>query len=231
MASRIKVATPSENGNGAAPESYEAGRQTGLDFDPAKLSLPAEPPAGPDPFDPESLRLSQDFAASLGVKKALLTVPVRKPDKSWFLRVHQDPAFRLQTAVIELKEDREVYLVAPSLWPELATEPTLKPQLLATACNTQGVVFLWPVNLPRPDGRRDEWSRSALEAITLATKGWVRIAANMSLGAYEVFTANGQLAEPTWPEVPLRELLRIAFKDRFVNSLDHPVLRRLRGEA
>ena len=29
---------------------------------------------GPDPFDLVSLRLSQDFAASLGVKKALLTV-------------------------------------------------------------------------------------------------------------------------------------------------------------
>ena len=32
-----------------------------------------------DPFDPERLRLSQDFAATVGVKKALLTVPVRKP--------------------------------------------------------------------------------------------------------------------------------------------------------
>ena len=46
---------------------------------------PAEQPGGskvespPDPFDPARLRLSQEFAASLGIKKALLTVPVRKP--------------------------------------------------------------------------------------------------------------------------------------------------------
>ena len=35
-----------------------------------------------DPFDPASLRLSQDFAANAGVKKAILTIPVRKPAPS-----------------------------------------------------------------------------------------------------------------------------------------------------
>jgi hypothetical protein len=52
---------------------------------PPPLFLPnGVPPLdadAPDPFDPESLRLSQDFSAALGVKKALLTVPVRKPAK------------------------------------------------------------------------------------------------------------------------------------------------------
>jgi hypothetical protein len=84
----------------------------------------ASAPAGPDPFDPAALRLSQGFAANIGVKKALLSVPVRKPDKSWFVRVHPDQNYRLQTAVIELKEDRggETYLVERSLWPGLATD-------------------------------------------------------------------------------------------------------------
>src|SRR5262245_28394028 len=49
----------------------------------------------PDPFDPVALRLSQDFTAGLGVKKALLTVPVRKPDKSWFVRVHPSEDYAL----------------------------------------------------------------------------------------------------------------------------------------
>ena len=39
-----------------------------------------------DPFDPTRLRLSQDFGEQIGVKKALLTVPVRKPDRQWFVR-------------------------------------------------------------------------------------------------------------------------------------------------
>src|SRR5262245_50605601 len=65
--------------------------------------------ASPDPFDPDSLRLSHDVTTSLGVKKALLTVPVGKPDKSWFFRVHPEEAYCLPTAVIEIKEDRETY--------------------------------------------------------------------------------------------------------------------------
>lgn len=194
-----------------------------------------EPPiakaAAPDPFDPARLRLTQDFAAAAGVKKALITVPVRKPDKSWFVQVHPDPAYRIQTAVIELKEDREVYLIDPTLWPELATEATFGPRALFTAITRQGVVFLWPVRLPGADGKLDEWSQSSIEAATMATGKWCRVVANMHLGAYEVFEAAGELAAPAWPDVPLSELLRIAFKGRFVDRLDHPVLRKLRGEA
>jgi hypothetical protein len=187
--------------------------------------------APPDPFDPARLRLSQDFAATVGVKKALLTVPVRKPDKSWFVQVHPNEAYRIQTAVIELKEDREVYLIDPALWPELATEATFGPRALFTAITRQGVVFLWPIRLPGADGKVDEWSASALEAATMAAGKWCRVVANMHLGAYEVFEAGGELAAPQWPDLPLSELLRIGFKGRFVDSLDHPVLRKLRGEV
>src|SRR5262249_4916585 len=123
---------------------------------------------GPDPFDPESLRLSQDFSASLGVKKALLTVPVRKPDKSSFIRVHPADEYALQTAVVELKEDRETYLVAPALWPELAGESTFSPRALFTAMSRQGVLFIWPIRLPGHDGKVDAWSQSALEAAQMA---------------------------------------------------------------
>jgi hypothetical protein len=221
MATKRIVAQPENNGDGIG------------DFDPAELEQQPLPPtdSGPDPFDPASLRLSETFSASVGVKKALLTVPVDKPRNSWFVRTHPDPAFRLQTAMIELKEDREDYLVAQPLWSELSTEVTFKPKLLITAVNKQGVLFLWKANLPRPDGRTDEWSRTALEAISLAEKNWIRIAANMALGAYEVAVATGQLAEPIWPELSFAQILKIAFKDKFINDPAHPVLRRLRGEV
>ncbi len=68
-------------------------------------------------FDLERLRLSQDFPSQVGVKKAILTVPVRKPDRQWFIRVHPDPDWRLETAVLELKDERETYLVEPEMWP------------------------------------------------------------------------------------------------------------------
>jgi hypothetical protein len=184
-----------------------------------------------DPFDPASLRLSQDFAAHLGVKKQLLSVPVRKPDKAWFVRVHRSEEYRLPTMVLELKEDRETYLVHPDLWLELAGESTLSPRALFTAVNRRGDVFLWPVRLPGPDGKIDEWSRTALEAAMLAQNSWVRVTANLSLGAYEVHVATGNLPEPEWPDLSFDDLANIAFKGKFITTLDHPVLRKLRGEV
>jgi hypothetical protein len=207
---------PSANGAGSSCEPVAA---------------PEAEPTATDPYDPATLRLSQDFSASFSVKKSLLSVPVRKPDKSWFVRVHPDEAYRLQTAVIELKEDRETYLVAPALWPELTTEATFSPRVLFTTINSQSVLFLWPIRLPGPDARKDEWNRTALEAASRAVKGWVRLTANMSLGAYDVLEANGQLAEPEWPNSSFREVLRIAFQDRYIIHRDHPVLRRLRGRV
>ncbi|MBN8625973.1 MAG: hypothetical protein J0M17_10825 [Planctomycetes bacterium] len=200
----------------------------------SSVSIPAgagNANGSPDPFDLSRLRISQDFVAAAGVKKVLNTVPVRKPSKEWFVQTHPDQNYRLQTCVIELKEDSETYLVDPSLWPELASESTFSPRALITTINRQGVLFLWPIRLPGADGRHDEWSRSAMEAATHAAGKWVRVQANMSLGAYELYEAAGQWAAPEWPDLPFQQLLKIAFKDRFIADYDHPILKRLRGEA
>ena len=183
-----------------------------------------------DPFDLASLRLSQDFASAVGVRKLITTVPVKKPSKEWFVRTHPDPDYRLQTAVLELKEDRETYLVSPGLWPELADETTFSPRLLVTAINRQGVLFIWPIRLPGADGRIDDWSRSALDAADEAKARWVRVTANMSLGAYEVAVASGLEAEPEWPNLPFQQIIKIAFRDKLIDDWSHPVLQRLRGE-
>jgi len=210
-------------------------------FDPAKLTL-AVPERGEaimsecapltDPFDPAKLRLSQNFAAELGVKKALVTVPVRKPDKTWFVRVHPDEGYRLlPAAVLELKEERELYIVTPALCQQLNLETAVTPRAIFTAINRQGVVFLWPVRLPGPDGKLDDWSRTAMEAAQRAMHGWVRIQANMALGAYDIMQATASLTDPTWPEESFHELLKVAFRDKLIDTSDHPVLRKLRGEV
>jgi hypothetical protein len=182
----------------------------------------------PNPFDPQALRLDQSFAEKVGVKKLLTTVPVRRPNRQDFVRVHPDPAYRLTpAAIIELKEDREVYLVTPAMAMELAGE--FATATLFTMVNRQGVLHLLPVKLPGPDGKHNEWHRSLAEAAELAMGRWMRISANMSLGAYEVFEATGDLPDPTWPDLPFQEILKIAFRDHIVDRADHPLVRRLRG--
>jgi hypothetical protein len=184
-------------------------------------------PASNDPFNLDNLRLDQSFVEAAGVKKLLRTVPVRKPNKQEYLRVHPSPMYRGNFAVIELKDDRETYLLTPSIAKELPGEFVMVT--LYTAINRQGVVFLWPVRLPSPDGRVLEWHRSAADAADLATRRFVRVISNMSLGAYEIIEAS-TTADPEWPDVTFQELVRIAFRDRLVDRLDHPIIKRLRGE-
>jgi hypothetical protein len=57
----------------------------------------------------------------------------------------------------------------------------------------------------------------------------VRVKANQNNGAYDIFVAEAVIAEPEWPKVSFQELLRIGFRDRLVDDLDHAVLKRLRG--
>ena len=192
------------------------------------MSETSKKSTAPDPFDPAALRLDQSFAETVGVRKLLTTVPVRKPNRQDFVRVHPDPAYRLTpAAIIELKEDREVYLVTPDMAVELPSE--FAPATLFTVVNRQGVLHLWPVKLPGADGKHNEWHRSAAEAAELAMQRWVRVTANMALGAYEIFEATGDLPEPAWPDLSFPGILRIAFRDRIIDSLDHAVVQRLRG--
>jgi hypothetical protein len=180
-----------------------------------------------NPFDPSNLRLSQDYAAHLGVKKVLTTIPVRKPGKQDFVRTHPDESYRLETMVLELKEERETYLVDPELWPELHAE--LTPKLLITSINRQGVLSIWPIRLPGEDGRIDNWSASAMDAAARARERWLRMSSNMSLGAYEICEATGDLPEPEWPDLSFPEILNIAFRAFQITDLSHSIVKRLRG--
>ena len=179
-------------------------------------------------FDLASIRLSQDFATTIGVKKLITTVPVRKPNRQEFVRVHPDPKYHLDTAVVELKAERETYVVAQSLWPEVHGE--LIPKRLLLTMTRQNVLILWPIRLPGEDGRIDQWNDSAMIAAERATQCWVRVASDWHLGAYELFEAPADLPEPEWPEISFQEILDIAFRGRQIDDINHSVLKQLRGE-
>ena len=223
-----KMETGPTNGGFVEPQAKTA--QNYNIQSPFQLQAPATttPSLDANIFDPAKLRLSQDFETMAGVKKLVTSVPVKRPERQWFVRTHSAEEYRLPTAVLEDKTDHETFLVDPSLAGELAGEIT--PIVLFTSINRQGVLFLWPVKLPRADGRHNEWNRSAMEAANLASKRWLRMASNTSLGAYEIYEATGQLPEPEWPNLSFVKILEVAFRDKFIRSLDHPLVRRLRGE-
>jgi hypothetical protein len=54
---------------------------------------------------------------------------------------------------------------------------------------------------------------------------------NRQLGAYDVFEASGEIPDPKWPEEAFADILKLAFgSSNTIESLDHPALRKLRGE-
>jgi hypothetical protein len=186
----------------------------------------------PNPFDPARYRLETDYTTMLGSQEHLLAVPVRKPGKEAFFRAH--PTNRLETAVVEVGDDTgdpETFLVDRSLWPALASEPTFHPCLLVHYQTRQGVNALWKIKLPRPGDKINPWTRSALLALARAEREWIRLKSDRALGAYTAETATGIVEAPRWPDYDFAKLLEIAFRERVIESLDHPVLKRLRGDA
>jgi len=183
-----------------------------------------------DIWSPEALRIDQSVLNTGAAKKLLTTVPVRKPNKQDFVRVNPHPAYRLTVGLIELKENRETYLVLPAVSHELSESEFFFATLYLTI-NRQKVLSVWPVKLPAADGRCNEWHASAAAAAERAMHNWIRLAANISLGAYEISEAIANYGEPEWPHLTFMDILKIAFKNRLIDSSDHAVIQQLRGLA
>jgi hypothetical protein len=57
------------------------------------------------------------------------------------------------------------------------------------------------------------------------------VSSNRAAGQYDLGTADAELPDPEWPELSFREILKMAFQDAMIDSIDHPAIRRLRGKA
>ena len=172
------AATNETAGGSSAPGGAPNDSQASEGF--AIPEPPQAPTAPVDPFDLSRLRLSQDFASKLAVKKELVAVPVSKRHRQEWFRVHSDPAMRFTTSLLEWKEDGQYYLVDPIVAAELSGEVFLAE--LFVTINKNGDLNLWPVRLPGDDGKWHEAHRTSFEAAQLANTKWVRMVWNKPLG-------------------------------------------------
>jgi len=203
-----------------------AGLPPGEFENPKTFDVPA--PAADFFASLDSLRVASVGMEEQSLVEAVLSrVPVRKPSKEWFFRIH--PEYSLDSLVLELKEDGETLLLAPAIRGALLEEKCASIRTLRLGVNRQGTPFIWPVRQPT-EGRRDSWATSSLDAIQLAETCWTRMQADTSLGAYRLTKAKVDDV-PRWPKEPFNELLRVAFNGAVVDSLDHPALKKLRGEV
>ena len=181
----------------------------------------------------DRLRVPQDYAGSGAVAKAQGVIAVCKPNKQWFIRTHPDPAMRIEIVLLEFSEGigKELFLVHPEMRDRLppGTEHHAKPRLLITSITRQGTLFLWPIALPTAIGKGNEWSESALEAARQARDFWLKVVPNIDGRGYDLHIAESMVGDPEWPDTTLAKLLKQAFKQKVIDSPDHPVLLTLRG--
>jgi hypothetical protein len=179
--------------------------------------------------DVASLCLSQDFATDCPVKKLLQKVVIGKPPRDEFFRVNPDPGYRLVRVGLHKSEaEKELFLIPPKYAREL--EGDFGELTLYTVMPRAGDVRLWDIGLPK-DGRWNSYHETADAVAHLAMEKWVRVKTNLSQKTYETYVAQAVgIPEPDWSEVqPFSELVRLAFRDKIVDSDDHPLFAKLRG--
>lgn len=178
-------------------------------------------------FKLEDLLVSEDEEAGIETKPIVTSIAVRKPDKQWFFRVDPDPAYQAKLRVLLYQED--TYLLAPGLWrhPDLARDTKLRHFVY---CKTShGVFFLWPVPVPTDADNIQCW-KTAQDAALQAQRRWIRMAWDSDRRDYSLVTPVDSLPEPDFDrDMSLEQLLNLGFRDRYITSLEHPVVKKLRG--
>ena len=161
-------------------------------------------------------------------------IPLRKPGKQQWFRVH--PELKVDNlCFLEVEQDEgtpENFLLNGHIASQLRELPGIsKRSIRVCVCRPNNTPFVWAIKMPKGSGtKHDEWGRSALEAARKAEKGWIRMNADMQLGAYKCFTSTASWEEPTWPNLDMSEMLkRSVGEQHIIESVDHPVVRQLQG--
>lgn len=188
----------------------------------------AVPGASTDDLDLMSCRAPQQFQDA-DTPEIITTILVDKPDKRDFVRFHSGPDYRFSGAMMIDGGEDGWHLVTRSVAQALLDDIVVVT--LHLGMTQAGRVFITPVQMPGSDGRRNPWHESRARAVAVAETRWVRIIADMNFGGYRVRDANGHLAEPIWPKESFSDLLKLAFRGRVINTLDHPVVRKLQGSV
>ena len=178
----------------------------------------------------EELRLPDNFnQPAIGIKKPLKPT-FGKLSKHRFSRVNPSPQYKYPAVlVIDNENIEEAYLALPALCPLLGS--LAKPKIIRLAVDNAGTTRLIAEPIPGPDGRLNSWHESMIRAIQAAEETWVRIESNPDASQYVVILAKDDLGTPKWPKQTMDDLVLDCFKDRIIQSEDHPLIRRLEGRT
>lgn len=154
------------------------------------------------------------------------------PPRLYGFRVNTSPEWQTPGVVMTLEEggEKSHYFVVQKLGGAALATYTGEARLV-TLCwwqNTKGQQGLW---WAVPGNTSNTWLKSAQKAINHARTRWVRCTPDHSNGKYKVLGLPVAPAAPEWPKLSRLEVLKAAFGNRVITSLDHPALANLGGEV
>jgi hypothetical protein len=152
-------------------------------------------------------------------------IHINKPRRDEWVMVRTGKEWETAIYVIEDVQDmdREIYIVTSDLANgELADDA--RYAILYLAVSSTGRLFWWHVKMA-VNSRRNHWAESALKAIDVAKGKWIRVIPAHE--GYEIRKAKAQMPDPQWPDMSRDEIIQIAFEDRVIDTMEHPVAKRL----
>lgn len=159
----------------------------------------------------------------------------RKPGDKEFVRVTKSPDEILPLDILEV-DDKSKYIVTPTAMAAINMMHEAKGRMMIKtkrvivhlAVNMDGVGFLWPITVMESD---NTWVESAQNCANIAKDQWIRIVSNSPAKRYDYHPANKHAGTaPKWPNETFIEMLNLAFKNKVIKSLDHPVIKELLDE-
>ena len=177
-----------------------------------------------DIFSGDLSDLALDETSPLPAAKPSAKIAARKPGKAEWFRVSTDPQHRPATFLIYQEQgSRQTYLLTKEIGAHPIMRQVSSRRIAYVASNRNGETFLSLVG-----AGDDEWSKSARVGHQQAQREWVRLVSDRTAGCYAVVpSGNHEPAE--FPDLPYNELLKEAFGETLIDSVQHPVVLDLMG--
>jgi hypothetical protein len=86
------------------------------------------------------------------------------------------------------------------------------------------------VKVPETDRTPNTFTQTSWDAIPILERQWGRLDMNESGSGYDVILPEAQWPDPEWRDESLGALILKAFKGRFVDDMNHGIIKILRGQ-
>jgi len=214
-----------ENGKSEGNGSYDS---EGFDWSTGEASKYIRPATMPETAVVNAEKYLKPTEELIGIQpvKRLGSIEVRKPKRQEWFRSHRE--MFAEISVIRRESTGDFYAVDPALVGELTDE--IREAYIAAAISYEGSLFLWPIIKPKADGTGIQLFENDLADLSLSRTCWIRRQWVSGSKSHKVDQANTDRS-PEWPEnTSIGDWVKRAFRGRFIDNLDHQLVRQLRGD-